>query len=425
MSIALMLSVMFGTLLIGVPIGAALSLGLFALLTLSPVTNMTFVAQSMYSGLASYAMLCVPFFMVAGSIMEGGGLSKRIVDFANSIVGNITGGLGIVTILSCMFFGAVSGSAAATCAAIGVIMIPEMVRHGYDKYYATGLVAVSGTLGVLIPPSYPLVLYGVTNNVSIGDLFIGGIGPGLFTGGLMILFNYYMSKKHKYGGAGTKLSIRRVGKTLWDAKLALMMPLIILGGIYAGIFTATESAVIACVYGVIVGLFFYKELTLNSIWKIFKENTVMVGGMMLVFAPAAALGSIFAFLKIPAAINSFFLSISTNPYIVLTMIVFVLFVAGMFVQTSPIIVILSPMLLGVAKSIGISPLHFGMIITMTLCTAFITPPVAINLFVASGITGLSMTKIFTSGRAIVIALITSVFIIAFVPGITTFLVNLL
>lgn len=425
MAITVMMIVTFGLLIIGVPIGAALSLGLMALIKVEPITTMKFLAQSMYSGLASFSMLCVPFFMVAGSILDSGGLSKRLVRLANSFVGNITGGLGVVTVLSCMFFGAVSGSAAATAAAIGTIMIPMMIRSGYDKYYATGLVAVAGGLGVMVPPSYPLVLYGVTNSVSIGDLFIAGIVPSIVIGLLLMAFNYVVCRKHGYGGSGEKFNLKEAGKSFWDAKLALLMPLIILGGIYGGIFTPTEASVVACVYGIIVGKFIYRELTWKKLWTMYVDNTAFIGGMMFVFAPAAAMGAIFAYLKIPAAIQGFFLGISSSPYVILTLIIFLMTVVGMFVQTSPAVIILSPILLGVVASVGIHPVHFGILMNACLCVAFITPPVAINLFVASGMTGLSITRMFRVAMPIVIALYLSQFVIAFLPGLSMGLVNLL
>jgi len=300
--------VMFVLLLLGVPIGIALALSMVALLWVEPVTSLTFVAQSLYSGLDSFTLLALPFFMIAGSIMDTGGISKRLVKVANSFVGNVTGGLGIVTIIACMFFGAISGSAPATVAAIGAIMIPQMIRNGYDKYYATGLIAVAGGLGVIVPPSYPMVIYGVTNNVSIGDLFIAGIGPSIVVGIILIIFNYIYSKKNGYKGSGEKFNFSNTLKCIWDAKLALLMPVIILGGIYGGIFTATEAAVVSTVYGIIIGKFFYKELTWKNIWIMYKENVPFLGGMMFTFAPAAAMGSIFAYLGVPEKVNTFFLN---------------------------------------------------------------------------------------------------------------------
>ena len=422
-AIPIMLIVMFGLMIIGVPIGASLSLGIFALLALDPVTNMMSFAQTMYSGLASYSMLCIPFFMLAGSIMDTGGLSRKLVSFANSLVGNITGGLGMVSIISCMFFGAVSGSAAATTAAIGVIMIPQMVAHGYDKYYATGLIAVAGGLGVIVPPSYPMVLYGCTNGVSIADLFLAGFVPACVVGGILMIFNYVICKKKHYGGAGVPVTLKNVLRTAWDAKWAILMPVIILGGIYGGIFTATEASVVACVYGIIIGRLVYRELKWKSLFKMFMDNTVMVGGMMLVFAPAAAMGSIFALLQIPTAINNFFLGLSQSPYVILTFIIILMTFVGMFVNTTPAILILSPLLLSLVQAVGVNPVHFGIIMTISLCLAFVTPPVAINLFVATGMTGLNMTRIFKIAIPFVIALYVALFVISFVPGISLVLVS--
>ena len=230
---------MFAMLLIGVPIGVALAGAMVLLLFVEPVTSMTFVTQAMYTGVGNFTLLALPFFIISGSIMETGGISKRLVNVANSILGGMTGGLGMVTILACMFFGAISGSSPATVAAIGAIMVPQMVRAGYDKYYATALIAVAGGLGVIVPPSYPLVVYGITNNVSISDLFMAGWGPAILVGALLMIVNYLFSKKHGYKGTGQKFSVKRFLKELWDAKMAMLMPIIILGGIYSGVFTAT------------------------------------------------------------------------------------------------------------------------------------------------------------------------------------------
>lgn len=425
MGTIVMFVVMFGTLLIGVPIGASLALSLLSLVILNPVTTQEFIAQSMYSGLDSFTLLALPFFMLAGSVMETGGISKKLVNFANSLVGNITGSLGVVTIIACMFFGAISGSASATVAAIGTIMIPQMIKAGYDKYYATGLVAVAGGLGVIVPPSYPLVIYGVTNNVSIGDLFIAGIGPAILVGLVLMMFNYVMSKKRGYKGTGARFNIKVSLKTLWDAKFAMLMPVIILGGIYGGIFTATEAAVVSVVYGIIIGLFVYKELNFKDLWKMYKSNMVFVGGMMFTFAPAAAMGSIFAYLGIPKAINNFFFGISTNSYVILFLIFILMLIVGMFVQTTPAIVILSPILLSVVSTVGINPIHFGLVMTLGLAIAFVTPPVAVNLFVASSMTGLGMEKIVKSALPFIIGLFIALVIVGYVPQISLGIFSLL
>lgn len=424
MGVAVLFLVMAVTLAIGVPIGVSLAISMYALLLVQPVTTSAFIAQSMYSGVASFTMLALPFFVLAGGIMDTGGISKRIVEVADAMIGNITGGLGIVTILACMFFGAISGSAPATVAAIGAIMIPSMIINGYDKIYATSLVAVAGSLGVVVPPSYPMVIYGVTNNVSISALFMAGIGPAFVVGGVLMIFNYFYAKKYQLKGSGQKFSIRRLGKAIWHAKMALLMPVIILGGIYSGIFTATEAAVVSVVYGIIIGVFVYKELTLKKVLSLFKDNVAFVGGMMFTFAPAAALGSVFSYLGIQKAISGFFLGITTNPYIVLLFIFIILAIAGMFIQTTPCTVILSPILLSIAESVGINPVHFGVIMTLALCIAFVTPPVASNLFVAMTMTGLSMNKLVKVAWPLIIALFICLFICGYIPGISLGLLDL-
>ena len=417
MATGIMFLVMFGLMFLGVPIAIAIFLAMVLLIQMNPVTTANFLAQTFYSGVANFTMLALPFFMVAGTIMETGGLSKRLVNAAKSMIGGITGSLGMVTIIACMFFGAVSGSAPATVAAIGAIMIPMMVQDGYNKYYATGLTCCAGGLGVIVPPSYPMVLYGVTVNQSVGDLFMAGLGPALVVGGILMIINYVYCKKHGLKG-DNKFSLRELGKNFWDAKWALVMPIIILGGIYGGIFTATEAAVVAAVYGIIVGLFVYKELKLVRLWEIFRDNTAFIAGTMFVMAPAKATGQVFAYLNITKIISNFLFSISTNTYVVLFMIFIILFIVGMFVQTTPAIVILAPTLVAVVQQVGVDPIHFGIIMTLALAIAFVTPPVALNLFVGSSMTGISIDRITKAAWPFLIGLIIAFFVVAFCPPIS-------
>lgn len=408
--------------MIGVPIGICLILPCFIFLLMNPVTTVDFLTQNLYSGVGSFTMIALPFFMICGSIMDSGGISKRLVKVANACVGNVTGSLGVVAILGCMFFGAVSGSAPATVAAIGAIMIPQMVRNGYDKYYATGLVAVAGGLGIIVPPSYPMVIYGVTNNVSIGDLFLCGFGPALLVGGILMLINYIYCRKNKIKG-NQKFNIKELIKALWEAKAALFMPVIILGGIYGGIFTPSEAAVAATVYGIIVGVFVYKEVTLKNLWKAFKDNMIFSGGMMLTVAPATALGTIFAYIGVSKNIATFFMGISSNRIVILLIVFVILFIIGMFVQTTPAIVIFSPVLINVVNQVGVSTLHFGIIMTLALALAFVTPPVAANLFVAQSMTGISMDKIVRNAYPFIIGLFVAMMIVGFFPQLSLFLLK--
>ena len=422
------LLILFGSMVIffaiGVPIGICLIFPCFLMLAVNPVTSASFLAQNFYTGVASSAMIALPFFMICGNIMDKGGISKRLVAAANSCIGGITGSLGMVTILACMFFGAVSGSAVATVAAIGAIMLPEMVRNGYDKYYATGLCAVAGGLGIIVPPSYPMVIYGITNNESIGDLFLAGLAPAVLVGALLMMVNYIYCVKHGIRGEN-KFSIKNAVKKFWDAKWALFMPIIILGGIYTGVFTATEASVVATVYGIIVGVFVYKEVTFSQLWDEFKSTATFSGGMMWTVAPATAIGLIFAYLGVNTAIANFFLGISSNTYIVMLLITAILFVIGMFMQTTPAIVIFSPVLLGVAQAVGVSSLQFGQVMNLALAVGFCTPPVCANIFVAQSMTGMSMDKIVKPAIPFIAVLILALIMVAFFPFLTEGVVEIL
>jgi len=417
MATGIMFFVMFGLMFLGVPIAVSIFLAMVILISINPVTTANFLAQTFYSGVANFTMLALPFFMVAGTIMETGGLSRRLVNAAKSMIGGITGSLGMVTIIACMFFGAVSGSAPATVAAIGAIMIPMMVQDGYNKYYATGLTCCAGGLGVIVPPSYPMVLYGVTVNQSVGELFMAGLGPALVVGGILMVINYVYCKKHGLKGEN-KFRVSEMLKSFWEAKWALVMPIIILGGIYGGYFTATEAAVVAAVYGIVVGMLVYRELKLVRLWEIFRDNTAFIAGTMLVMAPAKATGQVFAYLNITKDISNFLFGISTNYYVILFFIFIILFIVGMFVQTTPAIVILAPTLLAVASQVGVHPIHFGIIMTLALAIAFVTPPVALNLFVGSSMTGISIDKITRAAWPFLIGLIIAFFVVAYVPFIS-------
>jgi C4-dicarboxylate transporter DctM subunit len=414
-----------GLLFIGVPVGISLGLGMMAVALGFHTTNLTFLAQSMYSGFESLPLTAIPCFMLAGAVMETGGLSKRLVNVADKMLGNTTGGLGTVTVVACLFFGAISGSGPATVAAIGGIMIPYMVKAGYDKTYATGLAAVAGGLGVIMPPSIPMVVYGVATNTSIGDLFLAGIVPAFIVAAFLIVPNVFLSKKAGYKGNGIKFSWKELFKATWDAKWALLMPLIILGGIYGGIFTPTEAAVIATFYGIIVGIFVYKELSWKALWKMLVNNTSFVGGIMLTFAPAAAMGAVLSLLQVPQGITAFLFGISSNKIVVLLIVnVFLIFV-GMVMDTTSANIIFSPILLMALKPYGINPVHFGLIMTINLAIGFVTPPVAGNLFVASGMTGIPLDKIVRKAFPFIVAMFLALMIITYVPDTSIGLLKLL
>ena len=410
---------------IGVPVGISLGLGMMAAAIGFGTTNLTFLAQSMYSGFESLPLTAIPCFMLAGAVMETGGLSKRLVNMADKALGHTIGGLGTVTVVACLFFGAISGSGPATVAAIGGIMIPYMKKAGYDRTYATGLSAVAGGLGVIMPLSIPLVVYGVATNTSIGDLFLAGIVPAFIVAAFLIVPNVILSKKAGYLGNGQKFSMKALLKATWDGIWALLMPVIILGGIYGGIFTPTEAAVIATFYGIIIGVFVYKELTFKNLWKMLVDNTSFVGGMMLTFAPAAAMGAVLSLLQIPQGLTAFLFGISSNKIVVLLIVnVFLIFV-GMVMDTTSANIIFSPILLLALRPYGIDPVHFGLIMTINLAIGFVTPPVAANLFVASGMTGIPLDKIVKKAFPFIVAMFLALMLITYIPDTSIGLLKLM
>lgn len=423
--LGIMILTMVVLLLIGVPIGVALAVGMLVMVTNSDVMTLQYMAQSLYSGLDNFTLISLPFFMLAGSIMDVGGLSKRLVRTANSMIGNITGNLGMVAILASMFFGAVSGSSMATVAAIGGVMLPEMVAAGYDKKYATALVAMAGGLGFIVPPSTPMVVYGAACNVSIGTMFMGGFGPAILTGGLLMLINYFYCKKHGYTGNGQRISLKNIILALRESIWALLMPVIILGGIYTGAFTATEAAVVACTYGIIVGMFIYKELSFKRVWEIFKNNIAFMGGLLFTLAPVAAMGALFALLKVPELITTFFFSITNNGIVIKFFLFLLLLAIGMVMQSTPAILLFAPILLPVATAVGINPVHFGVFITVAMSLGVVTPPVAMNLFVAQSMTGINSVELVRKGKIFLFALIAATLIVLYVPEITLFIPRLL
>lgn len=416
MDIVILLGLMFAFFLIGVPIGICLLLPIFVLIAYNSITTPQFIASIMYTGVATYTMIALPFFILAGNLMNAGGLSKRLVKIADSLVGRITGSLGMVAVIACMFFGAVSGSAPATVAAIGSIMLPEMVMAGYNKYYAVALITVAGSLGVIVPPSFPMVVYGVTMNVSIGDLFMAGIGPALLVGFILILINYIYCKKHHIVGT-KKFHLKDLVLSIKDGWPALMMPIIILGGIYGGVFTVTEASVVACVFSLLIGWFYYKELSMGETFQQLMGTSTFVGGTLLTLAPAAALGQIFAYMGITRSITRFFTNNIDSKLVVMILVFLILFVAGMFVQTTPMIVILGPILLNVLQPYGIDSIQFGIIMILALSIAFCTPPLVTNLFVSSSMTGIPMEKIVKPMLPFMVGLAAALFAVAFFPQI--------
>ncbi|MBN2259227.1 MAG: TRAP transporter large permease [Clostridiales bacterium] len=420
--------VLFGSLtlflLIGVPI--AISLGFASLLGLIASNMPTiYLAQGSFIAVDSFPLMAVPFFILAGNLMETGGLSKRIVKVANILMGSYTGGLASVTIAACAFFAAISGSGPATVAAIGSVMIPAMINKGYGRGFSSAVAASGGALGILIPPSIVMVVYGVVGGVSIGGLFIAGILPGILISLVLIAVAYIISKKKGYKGSDDKFEWKAFFIALKEAFWALLTPVIILGGIYGGIFTPTEAAVVAVVYGFVVGAFIYKELSFKNIYIALFKTAITVGSVMIIIGVATTFGRLLTMYQIPNKMAMFLSNISQNKYVVLMMINLFLLFIGMFMETLATVIILTPLLLPVVVSLGVDPIHFGILLVVNSEIGFLTPPLGVNLFVASGISKAPLEEITKSVLPFIFGLIIAITILTFIPGISTFLPSLL
>lgn len=383
-----------------------------------PVGNLSFIALNMYTGLYSFPLLAIPFFCLVGSLMEGGGLSKRLVNVAAKAIGNRTSGLAIVTICACLFFGAISGSAPATVAAIGSIMFPEMKRHGYHKEFAAGLIATSGGLGIIIPPSIPMVVYGIGTQTSIGDLFLCGIIPGIICGVALMVVSVMIGRKRGYSGSGENSTTREKWQAAWEAKWALALPLIILGGIYGGIFTPTEAGVVGCVYALFVACFVYRELNLGKIHDIFMDNASVVGIIFLTFGVANSLSFLVSFTQLPDALATGMAAISENKYIVLGIINVFLLIVGMLMDTMSANLIFSPLLLSIVLPLGVDPVHFGIIVTINLALGFVTPPMATNLYLTAALTKVPVPAIVKESLPFIFAMIVALFLVTYIPDLS-------
>lgn len=425
MHIFLLLASFFLFVFLSVPIGVSIGIALCIYGFSGGAMGLDYISQSIFSSMNSFPLIAIPFFILAGSIMEGGGLSKRLINLSNSMVGHVRGGLGIVTVLTCIFFGAISGSAIATVAAIGTIMIPAMEEQGYPKSFATSLTAAAGVLGTIIPPSIPMVMYCVAlPAASPGNMFMGGVGPGLLAGGALIVLVYYFARRDGYRGAKEKFSIKNVLRNALEAIWALFVPVIIIGGIYGGIFSATEAAVVACVYGFIVGKFIYKELSIKATTTAFISSAITVSSILIVVATGSVLGKILTIEGVPKMVESSLTSMSSNIFVLLIVINLILLVVGCVMETFTAIIILSPILYPIVAQYGIDVYHFGVMMILNLSIGFITPPVGSNLFVACGITGMKFENLVKAIWPFLLALIVALILVTFIPNITLFLPNL-
>jgi C4-dicarboxylate transporter, DctM subunit len=416
MPITLLITMMLGFALsvsIAVSIGGAAVLGL----AIFDTNRLIMAPKEMFSAIDKFPLAAIPFFILAGNLMERGGISARLVDFAKSLVGGVQGGLPMTTVLTCMIFAAVSGSSVATTFAIGAILIPALVKHGYPRPYAASLQATSAELGVVIPPSIPMILFGVAAEVSIGELFIAGIGPGLLIGGVLMLFVHLYCRFKGWGkhdGDG-RLS---VSKATLKAGWALLMPVIILGGIYGGIFTPTEAAVVAVFYALMVGTLLHRELSWRDIVDCLKKSVVSSAVIMFIIANAGLFAFIITRAGIPEAIGQWLTTMLTSPAMFLIGVNAALFVIGMFIETSAAIIVLAPILTPVAIYFGVDPIHFGIIMVVNLALGMITPPFGVNLFAACTVAQLSLDRVIKHLVPFVLTIIGCLMLISYVPQIS-------
>jgi len=384
---------------------------------------MLVVPKEMFSAIDKFALGAIPFFILAGNLMEVGGISNRLVNFAKSIVGGLQGGLAITCVMTCMIFAAVSGSSVATTFAIGAILIPALIKHGYPTNFAAALQATSAELGVIIPPSIPMILYGVSAEVSIGELFIAGFGPGLLIGGGLMFFVWLWSKIKGYG-KDDHVGRMTFSHATREAALALMMPVIILGGIYGGVFTPTEAAVVAVFYAFIVGLFIYKEIKVKDLYPIFRKSVISSAVIMFIIANAGLFSFLITRAGVPEAIGDFLKAHLTSGGMFLLGVNAALFVIGMFIETSASIIVLAPILAPVAVKFGVDPVHFGTIMVVNLAMGMITPPFGVNLFAACTVAKISLDKIIRELIPFVLVVFACLMVITYVPQISLFLRDL-
>ena len=412
------------TLAFGFPV--AICLGLTSLVALwSKGIMLAVMAQRIFTGIDSFPLMAVPFFVLAGEIMNRGGTTRRLIDFANVLVGRIPGGLAHTNIVASMFFGGISGSAVADAAAMGTILVPGMVSKGFQPGFSAAVTAASSTVGPIIPPSIFMVIMGVTTGLSIGGLFASGIIPGLLLGFSMMALSYFMAIRHHFPRETIPFNFSTVGRAFLSAGPALLAPVIILGGILGGIFTATEAAAVAVLYAFILGVFVYRELSLREMVDIFVQSGTTTAVLLLIIGMANIFAWVLTADQIPSRIAQAMLSITDNRYLILLLMnIFLLFI-GMFLEGGAAIIILAPTLLAVAKAVGIVPLHFGFIMVLNIVVGLLTPPLGVCLFVVSGVTGLDFSTIIRSVLPFLALEIGVLLLVTYLPGLILYVPRLL
>lgn len=417
----LLLAVLIAFLLSSTSIAVALgftSLIYFYYFTVVPMTQ---VPERLFNALNSFPLMAVPFFVFAANIMAQGGISRRLTEFGAAMVGHFRGGLGAAAVLACVFFASVSGSSPATVVAVGALLIPAMMRNGYPKSFSTGVVATSGSLGILIPPSIPLIVYGIATEQSVGDLFLGGVMPGLIAGVMLVVMVVLVARKNGYGN--TDESQRATWRTRWktfrSAILALLLPLIVLGGIYLGVFTPTEAAAVAVAYALIVSICVYREIKITDIWRVALSSAKTSAMVMFIIANGVLFTFVLTLERIPVTASDAIAGWDLQPWQFLILVNILLLAVGCVMETSSAILILAPILLPIALELGVDPIHFGIVMVMNLEIGMITPPLGLNLFVASGLSRMSVLQVAKAALPSAVVLFAALMIVTFVPFLST------
>ena len=424
MGVAVLFASFFVFILVGSPI--ALALGGSALIYIALFANVSpiIVVQQILASVNTYTLLAVPFFIMAGALMETGGISKRIVSFCQSLVGHFTGGLALVVVLASVFFAAMTGSGVAACAAVGGIMIPMMVKNGYDSDFACALQATSGIFGPLIPPSIVRVLYAVYANQSVSTMLMAGVGPGLLQAAMVCVLAIWICHRRGYKGVGN-FSIKRVAKEFRGSIWALLAPVIILGGIYSGICTATEASGVACFYSILVGLFIYREMDWKDMLLCLGRAMKSTGNIMLIVGASGAFSWVLTRERIASKLATTLLSITDSEILFLIVVMLILLFLGCFIDSVPITTIMTPILAPIAMEYGVSLVHLGGIMVSGTCIGLITPPMGLNLFMGAQVGNRPIHSVIGAIKPFILVTIIGLILVAFVPPITTFLPSLI
>ena len=424
MNLFVLVASFFILLFLGIPIAYALCMSSLLYMVVYSDVPLIIIAQQMLKGVDSFTLMAIPFFVIAGSLMQNGGIARRMVNFAKSCIGFIPGGLAVVTVVTSMIFAAMTGAGAATTAAVGGIMIPFMRDEGYDADYASAVQAVGGIFGPLIPPSVLMVLYGVASGESVGDMLLAGLLPGLFLGVIVIAVVLFQCMKKGYKGSGS-FDIKEVGSSFIKAIWAMLAPVIILGGIYSGLFTPTEASAVACFYCLIIGIFVYREIKPTQVCSIVFEGVKSAASIMFIVGATQVFGWVITREGIPQMVAELFTSSISSPLVFLLSVCLILLVAGCFIDAVPALLIFAPIFCPTALAYGIDMVHFGVVMVVVLCIGLVTPPVGINLFVASSVGGEPIHKIIPHLPKLILAIMVGALFIVLIPAMSTFLPSLL